>query len=75
MAEEAAAQMAGTDMVGFQGDAQYELALLLREDGRIPEALAAARTALALHERKGSRAVGDHARALVEELVDDEFAA
>jgi class 3 adenylate cyclase/tetratricopeptide (TPR) repeat protein len=75
MAEEAAARLTGTDLIGLQGDAQYELALLMREDGRSKEALAAARAALVLLERKGSRAVGDHARALVEELVDDEFAA
>ncbi|MGY1701829.1 AAA family ATPase [Geodermatophilus sp. SYSU D00766] len=75
LAEEAVAEVAGTDLIGFHGDAQYELALLLREDGRTEEALAAARAALALQERKGSRAVAGHARALVEELTDDQFAA
>ncbi|WP_369258272.1 AAA family ATPase [Geodermatophilus amargosae] len=75
LAEEAAAQLAGTDLIGFQGDAQYELALLLREDRQIDAAMVAARAAVDLYDRKGNAAAIGYVRALVDELADDQVAA
>ncbi|MFD2093625.1 ATP-binding protein [Blastococcus deserti] len=74
LAQEATEQVAGTDLLSFRGDAHFELALLLREDGRPADALRAAHTALALHERKGNTATRDHVRVLVEELSDEQLA-
>ncbi|MGY1717260.1 ATP-binding protein [Geodermatophilus sp. SYSU D01106] len=60
----------GTDMVLLRGDAWSEHAQALHAAGRAEQALEAARTALALYERKGATAVAAHARTLLDVVSD-----
>jgi tetratricopeptide (TPR) repeat protein len=57
-----------TEAVPWQADTHLELARVLAAVGRPAEALAEARTALALYERKGDRPRAGKAQALLEEL-------
>jgi class 3 adenylate cyclase/tetratricopeptide (TPR) repeat protein len=75
LAEAAHRQVESSDLLIFRGDALFELAGALRADGRVAEALDAARASLALHETKGASAFAVHVRQLVDELTDAQFAA
>jgi tetratricopeptide (TPR) repeat protein len=74
LAHEAVDQLAGTDLLFLKGDALLGLAEVLRAAGRAHEAVDALEAAQAIHDRKGATGLRDHARRLMDELIDDELA-
>jgi predicted ATPase len=65
LAAEAVAIMAKTDYLGRHGEALVHQAKVLRESGKADEALAAAREALVLFDRKGATFFAEQTRALI----------
>ena len=68
LAREAEALFEGTDALIDHGEALLDLALVLREAGRLDDASSAATEALALYERKENVVEATRARAFLEEL-------
>jgi class 3 adenylate cyclase/tetratricopeptide (TPR) repeat protein len=67
IAREAEAIMATTDYLSVHGDVLVHLAHVLREAGKLDEALAAARQAVALYEQKGATFFVERTQRLIEE--------
>jgi class 3 adenylate cyclase/tetratricopeptide (TPR) repeat protein len=66
LAREAAAVLAATDFLHQHGDMLVHLAHVLREAGKVDEAAAAAREAVALYERKGATFVARRTQRLID---------
>jgi class 3 adenylate cyclase/tetratricopeptide (TPR) repeat protein len=67
LAAEAVAIMARTDYLDRHGQSLVSQAMVLRESGKTEEALAAAREAVVLYERKGATFFVERTRRLIEE--------
>jgi tetratricopeptide (TPR) repeat protein len=65
LARQAVSIMAGTDYLALHADALVHLARVLHAAGRDPEALASARQAAALYERKGATVLVDRTQGLI----------
>jgi len=68
LAREAVDLYADAESPNFQGDGWLDLAHVLRSAGKLPEAEAAARRALALYERKENRPASELTRAFIDSL-------
>ena len=71
LAREAEAIMAATDYLSIHGDVLVHLAHVLRESGKLDEAVAAAREATALYERKGATFFAERTHRLIDEWTSD----
>ena len=71
LAREAVATMARTDYLALHGDALVHLAHVLHGAGKVDEAVAAAREAIGLYERKGATYLVERTRKLLANWAPD----